>query len=152
MPAGEAAARSNLLKIGEASRRTGVTLRTVRYYQSLGLLGEPVGAQSRVRMYPERVCHRIALIRDLRRLDVPLGRIRTLLAARHRAPSGAEGSAELARTLTEKLAEIEERLADYRAMHEGAHRGGPRLPPDLPPLPPGALDGGLRGVRSRPLR
>jgi DNA-binding transcriptional MerR regulator len=27
-----------LLKIGEVARRTGVTLRTVRYYQSLGLI------------------------------------------------------------------------------------------------------------------
>lgn len=27
-----------LLKIGEISRRTGVTLRTIQYYQSLGLI------------------------------------------------------------------------------------------------------------------
>ena len=114
----EAPAQSKLLKIGEVARRTGVTLRTVRYYQSLGLLGEPVGRTSRVRMYPERVCRRIALIRDLRRLDVPLGRIRVLLSARHQAPTGAEGSAQLASTLAEKLTEIEKRLTDYRAMKE----------------------------------
>ena len=114
----EAPVQSKLLKIGEVARRTGVTLRTVRYYQSLGLLGEPVEVKSRVRMYPERVCRRIALIRDLRRLDLPLERIRVLLSARHEAPTGAEGSAELAGTLAEKLTQIEERLTDYRAMKE----------------------------------
>ncbi len=114
----EAPAQSKLLKIGEVARRTGVTLRTVRYYQSLGLLGEPVEVKTRVRMYPERVCRRIALIRDLRRLDLPLGRIRVLLSARHEAPTGAEGSADLASALAEKLTEIEKRLADYRAMKE----------------------------------
>src|SRR3990172_1764933 len=112
----EAPAQSKLLKIGEVARRTGVTLRTVRYYQSLGLLGEPVEVKSRMRMYPERVCQRIALIRDLRRLDLPLERIRVLLAARQDAPTGAEGSSELARTLAQKMTEIEKRLADYRAM------------------------------------
>ena len=114
----EAPAQSKLLKIGEVARRTGVTLRTVRYYQSLGLLGEPVEVKTRVRMYPERVCRRIALIRDLRRLDLPLGRIRVLLSARHEAPTGAEGSAELASTLVQKMTEIEKRLVDYRAMKE----------------------------------
>jgi DNA-binding transcriptional MerR regulator len=114
----ESPAKSRLLKIGEVARRTGVTLRTVRYYQSLGLLGDPVEVKSRVRMYPERVCRRIALIRGLRRLDVSLERIRALLLARHRAPTGAEGSADLATTLAEKLTEIEKRLADYRAMKE----------------------------------
>lgn len=118
MPVAEAPVQLQLLKIGEVARRTGVTLRTIRYYQSLGLLGEPLGRKSRVRMYPERVCRRIALIRDLRRLDVPLERIRVLLAARHLAPTGAEGSAELASTLAEKLTDIEKRLAEYRAMKE----------------------------------
>jgi DNA-binding transcriptional MerR regulator len=114
----EALAQSKLLKIGEVARRTGVTLRTVRYYQSLGLLGEPVEVKTRVRMYPERVCQRIGLIRDLRLLDVPLERVRVLLSARHQAPTGAEGSADLASTLAEKLTEIEKRLVDYRAMKE----------------------------------
>lgn len=114
----EAPAPLRLLKIGEVARRTGVTLRTVRYYQSLGLLGAPASVKSRVRMYPERVCQRITLIRDLRRLDLPLERIRVLLAARQHAPTGAEGSAELASTLAQKMTEIEKRLADYRAMKE----------------------------------
>jgi DNA-binding transcriptional MerR regulator len=99
-----------LLKIGEVARRTGVTLRTIRYYQSLGLVEASDRTRGGVHLYRSEACDRIQLIRDLRSLDVPLAKIREVLARRKSAQTGAEGACEAAATLNHGLADLERRL------------------------------------------
>ncbi len=102
-----------LLKIGEVARRTGVTLRTIRYYQSLGLIEEARRTRGGLYLYQVDACDRIQFIRDMRSLDVPLARIRDLLRRRAAAQTGAEGAREVAITLTRGLAEVEKRMQRY---------------------------------------
>lgn len=99
-----------LLKIGEVARRTGVTLRTIRYYQSLGLVEAAHRTRGGFHLYRTEACDRIQFIRDLRSLDVPLARIRDLLRLRRMARTGAEGSHEVVATLSGSLADVEKRL------------------------------------------
>ncbi len=108
-----------LLKIGEVARRTGVTLRTIRYYQSLGLIEAAHRTRGGLHLYPTEVCDRIQFIRDLRSLDVPLARIKDLLRRRQGARTGAEGAREVAATLSRSLADVEKRLQQYLVLrHE----------------------------------
>ncbi len=102
-----------LLKIGEVARRTGVTLRTIRYYQSLGLIEVADRTQGGLGLYRVEACDRIQFIRDMRSLDVPLARIRDVLRRRTAAQTGAEGAREVATTLTRGLAEVEKRMQRY---------------------------------------
>lgn len=102
-----------LLKIGEVARRTGVTLRTIRYYQSLGLIEAADRTRGGLHLYRIAACDRIQFIRDLRSLGVPLSGIRDLLLRRKAAGTGAQGAREVAATLTRGLAEIEKRVQHY---------------------------------------
>ena len=102
-----------LLKIGEVARRTGVTLRTIRYYQSLGLIEPAHRTRGGLHLYRAEACDRIQLIRDMRSLDVPLATIRGLLDQRKSAATGAEGARGVAGTLTRGLAEAEKRMQQY---------------------------------------
>jgi DNA-binding transcriptional MerR regulator len=104
---------AELLKIGEVARRTGVTLRTIRYYQSLGLIEAARRTRGGLHLYRSEACDRIQFIRDLRSLDIPLGRIRDLLEQRKAADTGAEGAREVAAILTRGLAEVEKRVEHY---------------------------------------
>ncbi len=109
---------AGLLKIGEVARRTGVTLRTVRYYQSLGLIEPAFRTRGGLHLYRCEACDRIQLIRDLRSLKVPLGRIRDILERRAAADTGADGARGIAAMLTRGLAEAEKRLHHYQVLRQ----------------------------------
>ena len=103
--------RSNdFLTIGEVAQRTGVTLRTVRYYQSLGLVEAAHRTSGGFHLYRTEACDRIQFIRDLRSLDIPLARIREMLEWRKTARTGAEGAPDVVAALTHNLANVEKRL------------------------------------------
>lgn len=74
---------SDLLPIGAFSRATLISANTLRAYHEAGLL-EPavVDARTGYRGYRTSQIGDAAVIRDLRALDVPLARIREILAAR----------------------------------------------------------------------
>lgn len=69
-----------LLKIGEFARRAGVSLRTLRYYEELGLLQPTARTRGRFRCYREADLDRLRLIQSLQQLGLRLERIGELLA------------------------------------------------------------------------
>jgi len=78
-------AASTLLGIGDVARRAGVTTRTLRYYQEVGLL-QPSGATKRGnRLYSEYDIDRLRRILELRDvMGFDLERIRLFLEAEDR--------------------------------------------------------------------
>lgn len=67
------------LKIGELARRTGLTVRALRHYDDIGLLQPSARAHNGYRLYGRDDIARLVRIQSLRRLDVSLGDIATLL-------------------------------------------------------------------------
>ena len=110
---GEERGPVELLKIGEVARRTGVTLRTIRYYQSLGLIEAARRTRGGLHLYPCEACDRIQFIRDLRSINISLGRIRDMLERRKAADTGSDGARDVAAMLTRGLAEVEKRVEHY---------------------------------------
>ncbi len=109
----------NLLKIGDVARRTGMSLRTIRYYESLRLI-EPAGRTSGgQRLYAERQCQRLDMIRDLRTLDVPLKEIHKLLDARRKATTGKEAVRGVARLFGKGFVEASRRASTYARIKQG---------------------------------
>ncbi len=102
-----------LLKIGDVARRTGMSLRTIRYYESLRLLQPEAKTPGGQRLYSERQCQRLGMIRDLRTLDVPLREIRTLLVQRKGAKTGAEAVRGVARMFGKGFVEASRRASTY---------------------------------------
>ncbi len=108
--------KNGLMQIGELAKRAGITLRTVRYYEELGLITHAVRTKGGFRLYDDAELRKLELIRDLQDLDFPLAKIRTLFSRKREARCGAELAQDVRETLSAQLKEMDERIARYRTM------------------------------------
>lgn len=115
-PPGQDAPKNGLMQIGALARRAGITLRTVRYYEQLGLIQYAVRTKGGFRLYEEAELRKLRLIRDLQALDFPLARIRALFARKREARSGAELAPDVRASLNAQLEELDGRIARYHVM------------------------------------
>lgn len=65
--------------IGALSRRTGVKVPTIRYYEQTGLLAPPERTEGNQRRYSEQEAERLAFIKHARDLGFSLDAIRDLI-------------------------------------------------------------------------
>lgn len=68
------------LAIGDLSRRTGVKIPTIRYYEQIGLLPSPVRTEGQQRRYGFEEVRRLNFIRHARDLGFEVEAIRQLLS------------------------------------------------------------------------
>jgi DNA-binding transcriptional MerR regulator len=106
-------------KIGEVAERAGVTTRTIRYYEELGLLGESEREKGRHRLYCEGDVARLReLIRLRDLLGVPLDELKCLLVAEEsdldEALRSIEAQLELVCARHEELRCLEDELMKKR--------------------------------------
>lgn len=94
-----------MLTIGELSRRTGVKVPTIRWYEQAGLIEEPGRTEGNQRRYGNADLERLSFIRHARDLGFDLDSIRQLLEL--------AGHPEKPCTHADRIAEA--RLADVRA-------------------------------------
>ena len=69
-----------LLKIGDFAKLAGTNLRTLRYYEELGLLTPAKRSDGGFRYYRRTDVNRLAMIHDLQELGLHLDRIRELMS------------------------------------------------------------------------
>jgi len=67
------------MKIGELAQRGGVSVQTVRYYESYGLLERPERRPSRYRNYQEKDVHRLRFILQAKTFGFSLDEIKHIL-------------------------------------------------------------------------
>src|SRR6185437_4356965 len=67
------------MRVGELAKRTGLTVRTLRYYDEIGLLSPPRCPGSDYRQYGESEISRLQQIASLRQLGFSLDEIREIL-------------------------------------------------------------------------
>ena len=67
-----------MYSIGEMSRRTGVKIPTIRYYEQAGLIAKPERSSGNQRRYSNEDLQRLAFIRHARDLGLTLEAIRQL--------------------------------------------------------------------------
>ncbi|MFJ6615090.1 MerR family transcriptional regulator [Streptomyces sp. NPDC091289] len=82
-----------LCTIGELAEHAGVSVKTVRFYSDRGLLPEASRSAGGHRRYAPDAVDRLAMIRSLRGLDLPVPEVRRILDEQDgRDGAGAEGS------------------------------------------------------------
>ncbi len=99
------------LRIGEVSRRSGVGVEALRFYERRGLLGRPARTESNYRVYDESVLERLDFIRRAQAVGFTLDEIGEILAESADGRSPCRHVRELARR---KLEELDRRLAELR--------------------------------------
>jgi DNA-binding transcriptional MerR regulator len=80
--------------IGELARRTGLPVRTIRFYSDSGLVPPVDRSPAGYRQYDLEALHRLDLVRTLRDLDVDLTTIRRILDREISIPEVADAHAE----------------------------------------------------------
>ncbi len=94
------------MQIGEVAERTGLSLRTIRHYEEVGLVIPSARSKGGFRLYTETDVERLMVIRRMKPLGFSLEEMRDLLEITDRLGAGEEDEAELAR--------VRERLDSYR--------------------------------------
>ncbi|MCX8252656.1 MerR family transcriptional regulator, mercuric resistance operon regulatory protein (plasmid) [Beijerinckiaceae bacterium RH AL1] len=102
-------ARAEALSIGELSRRTGVHIETIRYYEKIDMLPAPPRTDGGRRVYGNTHARTLAFVRRARELGFMLSEVRTLLDLG--APERAS-CAEVREIASAHLASVRTKLAD----------------------------------------
>lgn len=129
------------MKIGEASRASGVSQRMIRHYEKIGLVPAASRRGSGYRDYDERDVHTLRFIGRARDLGFPIEEIRTLLELwhdRHRS------SADVKKIALARAAELERKAKELEEMRRSLEHLAARCHGDDRPDCP--ILGGLEGV------
>jgi DNA-binding transcriptional MerR regulator len=116
----EAAARSpatggdgqtdRLMAIGQVARRSGFTVKALRFYERRGLLPSAGRSPGGYRLYTEADLHRLDFIRQAMVLGLPLDAIRELVEAARERPRG-RARLRLLQILAGRIAQTDEQIA-----------------------------------------
>ncbi|SBO44432.1 MerR family transcriptional regulator [Cyanobium sp. NIES-981] len=100
-------------QIGAVAKRSGVSVKTIRFYCDQGLLHPASRSEGRYRLFDASIYEDLSLIRTLRAIEIPLATIRTVLEARR---SGICTCENLQTTIRDKTGEIHQRIEDLKAL------------------------------------
>lgn len=105
-------------QIGEAAAQTGLSLRTIRFYEEVGLVPPSGRTAGGFRLYTDEDIDRLQLVKDLKPLDFSLEEMGEVLSLRDQLDDEEAGSdvhAQL-RARLDHFAEVaEQRCDDLRA-------------------------------------
>lgn len=117
-----------MLTIGELSRRAGVKVPTIRYYEQTGLMNAPERSEGNQRRYSRADLERLTFIRHGRDLGLPVEAIRDLIALSGHPDAPCDEANRIAaqhladvRARIERLQMLEAELARIVASCDGNH-------------------------------
>jgi DNA-binding transcriptional MerR regulator len=114
------------MRIGQLAGEVGVNPKTIRYYESIGLLPEPDRTDAGYRVYDEEDLDRLAFIRRAQQLGLSLDEIGEILGLREGGdrPCGYVLEVADARLdeLDRRIAQMQRAREELRALLDRAHR------------------------------
>lgn len=113
-------APSESLTIGQLAEETGVSAKTIRYYESIGLLPRPPRGANRYRRYGTADVNRLHLLRRIRLLGVPLSLAKPLLAGTSDARC-ADVQRDLLALVETRLRAIDREIAELEQLRSDMH-------------------------------
>lgn len=110
------------MKIQEFAQRAGLSTKTIRYYESIGILPPPHRTPNGYRDYDEQDIERARFVAGIRSVDLSLDEITEILAMRDRREAPCRTLLDL---IEQKADQIEERIrllkqmeVDLRKLHK----------------------------------
>ena len=103
------------LRIGEVARRTGLPVKTIRYYCDEGLLQPRARSESGYRLFDEENLAELTIIRSLRAMDVSIPELARILEVRR---AGVCNCSVLKDSIAAKVESINRRIDELAAMKD----------------------------------
>ncbi len=103
------------LVIGQLAQQTGVTAKTIRYYEETGLLPTAARAANGYRMYGERAVHLLRFVKRARDLGFTIEEVGSLLAL---WGDDERASADVKELATRHLEEIEDKIRKLKNLRK----------------------------------
>lgn len=104
-------AAAALLRIGEVANRSGLSVKTIRFYCDQGLIHPAGRSAGGYRLFNEAVFAELSLIRTLKAMEIPLEDVAELLQSRR---SGVCTCSSLQATIRTKAGEIDQKITALR--------------------------------------
>ena len=101
------------LKIGEVASRSGLSVKTIRFYCDEGLIQPISRSEGGYRLFDETVFAELSLIRTLRAMEIPLPDVRQILEARR---SGVCTCSDLKARIRSKAGEVGEKILALQSL------------------------------------
>ena len=101
------------MTIGRLSKAAGVKVTTIRYYESINLMGVPDRSTSGQRLYDDEAVQRLAFIRHARDLGFPIDSFRDLIDLQHQPGKDCAHVDAIARR---QLANVRLKLSQLEAL------------------------------------
>jgi len=101
------------MNIGEVAQRSGLNSRTIRFYESIGLVSPAGRSAGGYREYAENDVHRLRFVASARALGFSVDEIRRLLTL---YDDRDRSSADVKRLVVEHVGEIDRKLDELKAM------------------------------------
>ncbi|HYK28281.1 MAG TPA: MerR family DNA-binding transcriptional regulator [Streptosporangiaceae bacterium] len=119
---------SSLVSIGQLAKAAGVSSRTIRYYEELGILPEPRRSPGGTRKYPREYGGYIAAALALKDLGFRLDEVKPLarLAAGRSVSQGQREAA--ARLVEDKIESLARQVTVLRRLQQSVQEPGSDLP------------------------
>lgn len=99
------------LKIGEVSRRSGIGIETLRFYEKQGLLRHATRTQGNYRLFSPEALERLEFIKRAQMLGFTLAEIAQIIKEKE---SGKNPCFHVREIVRRKLAELDERMKEMR--------------------------------------
>ena len=103
------------LRIGEVARRTGLSVKTIRFYCDDGLLQPKGRSDAGYRLFDDENLAELTIIRALRSMDVAIPELSRILEVRR---SGLCNCSVLKESISTKMASIDQRISELSAMKD----------------------------------
>jgi DNA-binding transcriptional MerR regulator len=99
------------LRIGEVSKRSGIGIEALRFYERSGVLEKPSRTESGYRVYDEAVLERLAFIKQAQALGFSLDEVKRIIED---ARTGQSPCDEVREIVRHRLADLDERMREMR--------------------------------------
>jgi len=115
------------MQIGDVADRTGLSLRSVRHYEDVGLLPEAERSRGGFRLYTEAAVERLLVVKQMKPLEFSLEEMRELLDGIDELAAGPTPArrqelrdmlAGYQRQVGERIATVRERLRGAKALQD----------------------------------
>lgn len=103
------------LQIGELARKSGLNPKTIRYYESIGLLPRAMRTHAGYRLYAEETLETLSFIAKAKSLGLRLREINQIIGLHEKGQLPCECTRDL---INKKLRECEERITALEALRE----------------------------------